>query len=612
MLFLDASDEAILRRFSETRRPHPPRARCAEGTRASRAVAVLDGSSSSASAWRALRQRATVSSTPRRSPSTSCAARSSRTSAAAGRAAAHGARGSSRSASSTACPVDADLVFDVRFLDNPYFVPEPAQPAGHRPRRARLRARHPDGAVEPPSAHVEAPAAFVASALRARGKSYLTVAIGCTGGRHRSVTVAAEPRRRPSRKDRRSRSWSCTATSRERDHLRTATAPPAAVAGARGGRRVSDDGLRHVHDRQQTRACTRARRPSWSSSRRASRARSRLLGPGRPGGQRQERDGRAPALRLEGHVARGRGRRRRGATRPSTPSASSIDRPLRESPSEPRACSTQLRRHRGARRGVAIAGKAVVLRLAATRSSACTAAASRADRGQPTRSSASSEPSRARSKTSRRDGQRASATAAPRASILEAYVLMVGDETLRRGRCARRSTSDAAAPSGRSPRHRGPRAASSRAVDDPYLRERSHDVEFVGERLLRALGGRDASTACPASSGPSIIVAHDLSPADTAGMVASPSSASSPRWARAPATRRSWRARSRSPPSSASATRSAGSARRQGDRRRPARPRARSIPTTTQIDEARAPRRRATSRIAAQLSRARDAAATTR
>jgi phosphotransferase system enzyme I (PtsI) len=56
---------------------------------------------------------------------------------------------------------------------------------------------------------------------------------------------------------------------------------------------------------------------------------------------------------------------------------------------------------------------------------------------------------------------------------------------------------------------------------DSYIVERRHDVEFVGDRLLRALMG-DAGVSIPRLSEPTIIVARDLSPADTAGMVKEP------------------------------------------------------------------------------------------
>ncbi len=85
-------------------------------------------------------------------------------------------------------PRDADLIFDVRFLDNPHYVPELRQLSGR------------DAAV---AAHIERDpglAPFLAGFWRVlepllpryeqEGKAYLTIAIGCTGGRHRSVYVA--------------------------------------------------------------------------------------------------------------------------------------------------------------------------------------------------------------------------------------------------------------------------------------------------------------------------------------------------------------------------------------------------------------------------------------
>jgi phosphotransferase system enzyme I (PtsI) len=106
------------------------------------------------------------------------------------------------------------------------------------------------------------------------------------------------------------------------------------------------------------------------------------------------------------------------------------------------------------------------------------------------------------------------------ASILEAYVLMVGDEVLAESvrdliksekRCAEWAVSEAIESI----------AKRLESVGDPYLRERSHDVEFVGERLLRTLRGV-GSDELPKFEGPSIVISHDLSPADTASMVREP------------------------------------------------------------------------------------------
>jgi phosphotransferase system enzyme I (PtsI) len=114
----------------------------------------------------------------------------------------------------------------------------------------------------------------------------------------------------------------------------------------------------------------------------------------------------------------------------------------------------------------------------------------------------------------------ASRTAESEVSILEAYVLMVGDPSLEEAvkhqitgehRCVEWAVATAID-------HYARRLA---ATNDPYLRERSHDVEFIGERLLRALGA-SSSGRVPKLDGELIIVARDLSPADTAAMVSEP------------------------------------------------------------------------------------------
>lgn len=106
-------------------------------------------------------------------------------------------------------------------------------------------------------------------------------------------------------------------------------------------------------------------------------------------------------------------------------------------------------------------------------------------------------------------------------SILEAYLLMLGDEALADGvkmqiAEERRSAEWAVAAACE---HIAGRLA---ALQDPYLRERSHDVEFVGERLIRAFDGMPSARALPRMDGPAILVAHDLSPADTAALVDEP------------------------------------------------------------------------------------------
>jgi len=102
-------------------------------------------------------------------------------------------------------------------------------------------------------------------------------------------------------------------------------------------------------------------------------------------------------------------------------------------------------------------------------------------------------------------------------SILEAYVLMLEDETLRAavegkiasaGICAEWALDLAVADM----------AAVLRQSGDPYLAERSHDFEFVEDRLLRTMAGKQGAVVLPKDGAPGVLVAHDLSPAETAGL----------------------------------------------------------------------------------------------
>ena len=85
-------------------------------------------------------------------------------------------------------PVDADLVFDVRCLPNPFFVEGLRNLTGRDLEVVRYMRRHPVT-----QEFIDRLASFLMFALPQyvqEGKSYLTVAVGCTGGRHRSVMVA--------------------------------------------------------------------------------------------------------------------------------------------------------------------------------------------------------------------------------------------------------------------------------------------------------------------------------------------------------------------------------------------------------------------------------------
>jgi RNase adapter protein RapZ len=186
VLFFDATDETLLRRFSETRRPHPL---AAEASAASEgALAVLDG-------VRVERERL--------APLRACATRiidTTNTSvhdlrrvliAHFGPASGGAPRMVTRIVSfgfKYGTPVDADVVLDVRFLDNPYFVPELKKLSGLDEPVSRHVLGSPEAVefLKRFSALLE----YVMPRYEREGKSYLTIAIGCTGGRHRSVAIA--------------------------------------------------------------------------------------------------------------------------------------------------------------------------------------------------------------------------------------------------------------------------------------------------------------------------------------------------------------------------------------------------------------------------------------
>jgi RNase adapter protein RapZ len=177
LIFLEADDRVLLRRFSETRRPHPlaPRRSAAEGLREER------------------HQLKSIRELADRIVDTS------RLSVHELRRAILGLAGSSTLVSPLAvtflsfgfkhgAPIDADLVFDVRFLPNPHFVPELRPLLGSNPRVARYILRAP--AARKFLRLTTSLLRFLLPEYIAEGKSYLTIAIGCTGGRHRSIAIA--------------------------------------------------------------------------------------------------------------------------------------------------------------------------------------------------------------------------------------------------------------------------------------------------------------------------------------------------------------------------------------------------------------------------------------
>ena len=179
LIFLEASASTLVRRFSETRRPHPlaPDRSVAEGISEERskmnsiramADLILDTSNLTVHELRDVFMRMSRDEDARAAMVVTLVSFGYK----------HGV------------PMDADLVFDVRCLPNPHFV-ETLRPLTGRDRAVvRYMRRHTSTRD-----FIEQLTAFLTFALPQyvqEGKSYLTVAIGCTGGRHRSVMIAEE------------------------------------------------------------------------------------------------------------------------------------------------------------------------------------------------------------------------------------------------------------------------------------------------------------------------------------------------------------------------------------------------------------------------------------
>jgi UPF0042 nucleotide-binding protein len=181
LIFLEADTAALVRRFSETRRPHPlaPDRSVSEGIRDERARLnairdladeIIDTSDMTV---HELRQFFMTLSRDR------SRARLVITVLSFGYK--HGV------------PVDADLVFDVRCLPNPHFVPALRRRTGRDRAVAQFLER--DESAREFMDRLEDYVKYVIPHYVAEGKSYLTIAIGCTGGRHRSVMIAERLRR---------------------------------------------------------------------------------------------------------------------------------------------------------------------------------------------------------------------------------------------------------------------------------------------------------------------------------------------------------------------------------------------------------------------------------
>jgi UPF0042 nucleotide-binding protein len=177
VLFLDASDEALVRRYSETRRRHPL---------AGEGGTVPDGIAAERRALAALKAMAdeVIDTTTLNVHELKRLVTRRFVAGEAGRLGVTLVSFGFR----LGLPAHADMVLDVRFLPNPYFVPELKAFPGTDPRVAAFVLGQPEA-----KAFLERLVdllGFLLPRYRAEGKSYLTLAIGCTGGKHRSVAMA--------------------------------------------------------------------------------------------------------------------------------------------------------------------------------------------------------------------------------------------------------------------------------------------------------------------------------------------------------------------------------------------------------------------------------------
>jgi RNase adapter protein RapZ len=182
IVFLDASTDALVRRFSETRRPHPLSAEVPAAGAARRAL--IDAIELERELLAELREVATVIDTSQLRTAQLRVWMRDMVRAGGNRltlvfesfAFKHGV------------PLDADYVFDVRVLPNPHYLPELRALTGRDELVAEYLRAQPE--VGEMLAQIEAFIARWLPAFELDQRSYLTVAIGCTGGQHRSVYFA--------------------------------------------------------------------------------------------------------------------------------------------------------------------------------------------------------------------------------------------------------------------------------------------------------------------------------------------------------------------------------------------------------------------------------------
>jgi UPF0042 nucleotide-binding protein len=183
VMFLEASDEVLQRRFSETRRPHP----LGQGSTVKDALSqerkmlqpiraladiVVDSSRFNVHELRAHITSKFTSGSQDKNILVSVVSFGYK----------------------AGVPDDADLLFDVRFLPNPHFVPEFRPLTGRHPRVAKYIRSFPQ--TQEFINRISELLIYLLPHYVREGKSYLTIAFGCTGGQHRSVLISEEVKKR--------------------------------------------------------------------------------------------------------------------------------------------------------------------------------------------------------------------------------------------------------------------------------------------------------------------------------------------------------------------------------------------------------------------------------
>lgn len=183
VLFLEADDEALLRRYSETRRPHPlghsvsVKASIRDERKRLQPVRdvadlVVDTTKFNVHELRAMLTQRFQSAERKQNTLISCVS----------------------FGFSKGVPEDADLMFDVRFLPNPHFVPKFRPFTGRNPKVAKYILSFPQ--TKEFIGRISELLVYLIPHYIHEGKSYLTIAFGCTGGKHRSVLIAEEVKKR--------------------------------------------------------------------------------------------------------------------------------------------------------------------------------------------------------------------------------------------------------------------------------------------------------------------------------------------------------------------------------------------------------------------------------